>query len=134
MYSVKNVFLKFQANFFKNNCDWAQFFRLLAGNLSKNELLQKSFQGFFLDCQNILFPEQLFIVQSWKGFLTSPMLWKLPCIGYTTFLKFCPTPPSCCLQPSPPLLFLIPCFFDWMGDRTTFDVISLNDIMDLCRT
>ena len=27
------------------------------------------------------------------------------------------------LQLPPPLLFLLPCFFDWMGDCTTFDVL-----------
>ena len=27
------------------------------------------------------------------------------------------------IQPPPPLLCLLPCFFDWIGDRTTFDVI-----------
>ena len=28
----------------------------------------------------------------------------------------------CCLQSPPPLLILLPCFFDWIGDRATFDV------------
>ena len=31
-----------------------------------------------------------------------------------------PTPP---LSTSNPLLFLLPCFFGWIGDRTTFDVL-----------
>ena len=64
MYSVKNVFWKFQEKFFKNNCDWAYFLyssRLLACNFTKNELLHKLFQGFFLNYQNIFFPEQLFM-------------------------------------------------------------------------
>ena len=29
----------------------------------------------------------------------------------------------CRLQPTPPLLFLLSCFFGWMGDHTTFDVL-----------
>ena len=42
------------------------------------------------------------------------------------FFIFCPPPPShlpCHLQPPPPLLFLLSCFFDWMSDCTTFDVL-----------
>ena len=54
MYSVKNVLLKFQAKFSKNNC-----------NFAKIELLQESFQGFLLDYHNILFREQLFMAHSW---------------------------------------------------------------------
>ena len=30
---------------------------------------------------------------------------------------------SCHLQPPPSLFFLLPCFFSWMGDNTTFDVL-----------
>ena len=45
-----------------------------------------------------------------RGFLTPPMFWRPPFIVYST--KFCPTPLFCCLQPSPPLLFLMSCFFD----------------------
>ena len=48
---------------------------------------------------------------------------KNPNIPYLTFLKFCPTPLPCCLQPSPSLLFLMSCFFEWMGDLSTFNVL-----------
>ena len=51
------------------------------------------------------------------------MLWRLPYIAYPTFLKFRPTPFSRCFQPSPPLLFLMSCSFELMGDCDTFDVL-----------
>ena len=88
MYSVKNVFWKFQEKFFKNNCDWAYFLqssRLLACNFTKNELLHKSFQGFFLDYQNILFPEQLFMGHSWQRVPNIPYAMKTPYIAYPPF-------------------------------------------------
>ena len=48
-----------------------------------------------------------------------------PIFFATPPFKFC-LPSSlhlpCCLQSPPPLLILLPCFFDWMGDRATFDV------------
>ena len=69
MHSAKMVFSKFQAKFFKNTCGWAHFLqssRLLACNFTKNELFHKFFQGFFLDYQNILFTEQLFMGHSWQ--------------------------------------------------------------------
>ena len=74
--------------------------------------------------QNIFFPEQVFLGHSWQRIPnTLPMLWRPPNIPYPTFLKFCPTHLPCCLQPSPPLLFLINCFFEWMADCATFDVL-----------
>ena len=36
------------------------------------------------------------------------------------------------LQPSCPLLFLLSCFFDWMGDRPTFDVPFYLKILGIC--
>ena len=39
--------------------------------------------------------------------------------------------PLPCLQAPLELLSLLPCFFGWMGECTTFCVIFLNDIMDL---
>ena len=36
-----------------------------------------------------------------------------------------------CVQLRLPVLFLLPCFFGWMGECTTFYLIFLNDIMDL---
>ena len=32
-------------------------------------------------------------------------------------------PPPCYCQPLTPLLFLLSCFFDWLGDHATFDVL-----------
>ena len=125
MYSVKNVFWKSQEKFFKNNCDWASFLQLLACNFTKNELLHKLFQGFFLDYQNILFPEKLFMGHSWQRVPNTPMLWRPPYIAFPPFKNF--VQPLYLLLPTfTSLLFLMPCFFDWMGDCATFDVISLN--------
>ena len=114
MYSVKNVFWEFQEKFFKNNCDWAYFLqssRLLACNFTKNELLHTLFQGFFSGYQNILFPEQFVMVHSWQRVPNTSYVMKTPLYWLPTFLKFCPT------------LFLMSCFFEWMGDRATFDVL-----------
>ena len=44
----------------------------------------------------------------------------------SSFFKFCPTPSPllpCHLQPPPQLFFLLSCFFGWMGDHATFDVL-----------
>ena len=47
-----------------------------------------------------------------------------PCIAYPCFFQILSTPSlPCCLQPHPPLLILLSCFFGWMGDHTTFDVL-----------
>ena len=56
--------------------------------------------------------------------MKTPLYWLPP------FLKFCPTPLPRYLQPLPPLLFLMSCFFGWVGDRATFDVL-FYDVMDL---
>ena len=92
MYSMKNVFWKFQAKFFKNNCDWAQFLqssRLLACNFTKNELLHKYFKGFFIEYQNILFPEQLFTGHSWQRVPNTPYVMTTPEYGLPNlFLNF----------------------------------------------
>ena len=45
-----------------------------------------------------------------------------PYIAYPTYLKFCPTPRSIASNLHP-LLFLMSCFFERMGERTTFDVL-----------
>ena len=108
MYSVKNVFWKFQETFFKNNCDWAYFLqssRLLACNFTKNELLHKSFQGFFSGYQNILFPEQFVMGHSWQRVPNTSYVMKNPLYWLPTFLKFCPILSICCFQPSPPAIF-----------------------------
>ena len=39
----------------------------------------------------------------------------LYCLPPLPFFQFCPTPP--------PLLFLLSCFFGWMSDHATFDVL-----------
>ena len=67
-------------------------------------------------------------LHSWRRVLT-PLFYKdlPPYIAYSSFFKFCPTPPPpplpCRLQPQPPLLFLLSYFFDWMGDHATFGVL-----------
>ena len=63
-----------------------------------------------------------------------PILWRPPILP-TPFLQICQTPFPCCLQPPSPLLFLLPCFFDWMGDWATFDVVFYLMILwiYLCR-
>ena len=43
-----------------------------------SELLHKSFQGFFLDYQNIYFPEQPFMGNSWQRVPNSPYVMKTP--------------------------------------------------------
>ena len=105
MYSMKNVFWKFQEKFFKNNCDWAYFLQLLACNFTKNELLHKSFQRFFLDYQNILFPEKLFMGHSWQRVPNTPYVMKTPLYCLPTFLKFCPAPLSVTSNLHPPCYF-----------------------------
>ena len=57
-----------------------------------------------------------------RGFLTHLCYEYPPKLPTPTLLKFSQTPISRCLQPSLPLLFLMSCFFDWMGDCETFDV------------
>ena len=49
----------------------------------------------------------------------------LPPILSTLFFQILSKSPylSCCLQPPTPQLFLLSCFFGWMGDRATFDVL-----------
>ena len=101
MYSTKKELWKFQAKFFKNTCDWAHFLlsrRLLACNFTKNELHRKSFQGFFLDYQNIIFPEQLFIDHSWQRVLNTLYVRKTPQYSLPHLCKILPNPSS----PLPP--------------------------------
>ena len=72
----------------------------------------------------------LSIIVGW-GFLT-PLFYEDPlyCLWPPPFFNNFPVPLPRHLQPAPLLLFLLSCFFVWMGDRTIFDV-PLNDIMDL---
>ena len=46
-----------------------------------------------------------------------------PYIACPNFLYFCPTPLSRRTKPSPPLLFLMSFFFDWMDHCATFNVL-----------
>ena len=45
-------------------------------NFTKNELLHKSFQGFFIDYQNILFPEMLIMdhIVGWVFLMPPPIM------------------------------------------------------------
>ena len=43
-----------------------------------------------------------------------------------------PCPRPCQLQPPPPLLFLLPWFFGWIGDHATFDVLFYLRIISSC--
>ena len=104
-----------------------------AGTLLKMNSFKNLFKDFSWTVRTSFSQNRSLLIIVGRGFLTSPMLWRPLSIAYTIFLKFCPTTLSCCLQPLLPLLFLMSCFFDWMGDRSTFDVMSLNDNMDLCR-
>ena len=50
------------------------------------------------------------------------MLWRPSYIAYLIFSKFCPAPLSVASNLHP-LLFLMSCFFDWMGELATFDAL-----------
>ena len=68
----------------------------------------------------------LWVTHSWQRG-PMPVFYEDPlyCSPTPLFQILFPLPPfPCHLQPPPPLLFLLPCFFGWMGDRTTFDVLS----------
>ena len=91
-----------------------------------SKVFNKSFQGFSLDYQNTLFPEQLFMTRSQQRVPDTSYVMKIPYISYPNFLKFCPTPLACRHHPSPPLLFWMSCFFGCI-----LCVILLNDFMDL---
>ena len=72
--------------------------------------------------------KMIYIDHSWQRGSTPPppILWRPcpPCIAYPCFFQILSTPSlPCCLQPHPPLLILLSCFFGWMGDHTTFDVL-----------
>ena len=73
------------------------------------------------------------LLHSWQRGANPLILWRPPYIAYLPFFKCCPPPPtqlSCHLQLPPPLFFLLSCFFSWMGDHTTFDVL-FHDNIDL---
>ena len=62
-----------------------------------------------------------------RGILSPLILWRPPPppILPTPTFSILSNPPCllCHLQPLPPLIFLLSCFFGWMGDRVTFDVL-----------
>ena len=90
------------------------------------------FKGFSQTIRTPLFQSSYLSFIVARVLVTHPMLCKTPYIPYPNFFKFCPTPVTNRFQASSPLLFLRPCFFGWMGDCATFDVLFYpNDIMGL---
>ena len=58
-----------------------------------------------------------------RGLLT-PILWQPPYVAYILFCKFRPTPFPHTQNPIlPSLHFLLLCFFDWVSDCATSDVL-----------
>ena len=65
-------------------------------------------------------------LHSWQRVANTPILWStLYCLP--PFLNFDPPPPQkkfpYHLRPPPPPIFLLSCFFGWMGDHATFDLL-----------
>ena len=65
---------------------------------------------------------------SWQRGPNPPILWRPPPPQLLYYLplpfpNFVQPPLLWCLQFPPPLLILLSCFFGWMGDHTTFDVL-----------
>ena len=61
-----------------------------------------------------------------RGVLTPLLYEDLPILPFPLFQMLSTPPPPqfpCHLQPPPTLFFLLSCFFSWMGDPTTFDVL-----------
>ena len=85
----------------------------------------------FLDYQNILFPEQLFMGHSWQRVPNTPRVMKTPLYCPPTFLKFRPTPLSVASNLHPPAIFDV--LFLWLNGWPChiWCFISRNDIMDL---
>ena len=71
----------------------------------------RNFQSLYIVCRGML--TSLFYENTLPILLNSPSFQVLP-----------PPPTiSCHFQSAPPLLFLLSCFFGWMGDCATFDVL-----------
>ena len=82
------------------------------------------FKNFPKTIRTTLFPEQFFMGYSWQRVPNTLYVMKTaPQYSLLHLFKFCSTLLSCFLQPLPQLLFLISCFFDWLGDRATFDML-----------
>ena len=64
-----------------------------------------------------------------RGVLTPPILWRPPPRPTRTLFQILstPSPVPCYLQPLPPLLFLLSCFFRWMGDRAQGRIRAVFD-------
>ena len=56
-----------------------------------------------------------FIMENFKFLIAYP--------PFFLILSTSPPPLSCHLQQPPQMFFLLPCFFGWMGDHATFDVL-----------
>ena len=127
------MFWKFQAKFFKNTCDWAYFLKVTSfwdAILLTMNSASKYFQGFFLDYQNTLFPEQLFIAHS-CGRVPNTLYVMNPLYSLPHLLKVSSTPSSL----EPPTFTstsILDVLFLWLyGWSCIWCVILLNDIMDL---
>ena len=72
------------------------------------------------------FLKSLYIVG--RGVLTPLFYEDLPILPIAPFWNVVHPPPQllCHLQPPPPLFSLLSCFFSWMGDHATFDVLFNN--------
>ena len=101
----------------------------LACNFTKDELLQKSFQGFFLDYRSILFAEKHFMGHSWQRVpnipcYEDPLYWLYH--RFKTLSK-----PSFLLPPTFTSTAIFYVLFLWVNGPSChiWRVISFNDIM-----
>ena len=90
-------------------------FKLFKENFIKRNQVKRSLQ-------RALFYRDITIFG--RGLLIRPILWWSPILFTLPFFKFCPSPSPT----STPLLFLLPCFFGWMGDHATFAVLGYTMI------
>ena len=148
LFQKKNITLKFSCTSWslslwkisKESLEWIQSYDdvPLSG---QNDPFAPN-ENFFRKAINISFMYLLapFTLQNFKNgfimagdgkFLKSLYNWQrnfmktllLPTPLFSNFVHI-PSPPlSCHLQPPPQMFFLLPCFFGWMGDHATFDVL-----------
>ena len=59
------------------------------------------------------------LIHTWQRVPDPSILWRPPILPTPTIFKFCPNTHHL----SPHLLYLSPCFFNWMGDCITSDVL-----------
>ena len=89
-----------------------------------------------MECTEMMTTQTSPSTHSWQRGTKLPYFMKKPlyCPTPTFQILWTPAPLPCCLQLPPPLLILLSCFFGWMGDRTTFDVLFyLISWMHACR-